>query len=71
MLYLIDDNWTDKTVTPLIPMNDDPEVMDFYVIFPQGKMNVPFTELPNGAVVFEYERHLVHKKTLELEEENI
>lgn len=71
MLYLIDDNWSDKTVIPLIPKNDDPEVMDFYVIFPHGKMDVPFTELPNGTIVFEYERHIAHKKTIELEEENI
>ena len=71
MLYLIDDNWPDKTVTPLIPKNDDPEVMDFYVILPQGNMNIPFTQLSDDHLIFEYERYIVHKKTIELEEENV
>jgi len=71
MLYLIDDNWPDKTVIPLIPKNDEPEVMDFYVILPQGNMNIPFTQLSESHLIFEYERYIVHKKTIELEEENI
>ena len=71
MLYLIDDNWADTVVTPLIPKNDDPEVMEFYAIFPKGNMNIPFTQLFDNHLIFEYERHIVHKKTIELEEENV
>ena len=68
ILYL-EGSWQEKFKIPLIPKNDDPEVMDFYVILPQGNMDVPFTKQDDGHITFDYERHLMHKKTIELEED--
>ncbi|UCE12281.1 MAG: serine hydrolase [Candidatus Heimdallarchaeota archaeon] len=67
LLYLIDNNWQDKGVFPLIPRNNDPEVMDFYIILPSGSLEVPFTRHEKGQITFDYERYLMHKKTAKLE----
>ncbi len=69
LLFLTDENWFDKHSTPLIPKNDKPEVMDFYVITEYGKMDVPFTKHDDGEITFDWERHILHKKTIELEED--
>ncbi len=68
ILYL-EGSWQEKFKLPLIPKNDDPEVMDFYVILPQGNMDVPFSKQDDGHITFDYERYLMHKKTIELEED--
>ncbi len=69
VLFVIDDNWPDKSVTPLIPKNDDPEVMDFYIITDYGTLDIPFTKHEDGQITFDWERHVLHKKTIELEED--
>lgn len=63
VLYLIDNNWYNKTKVPLIPKNDNPEVMNFYIINSSGPLNIPFTKHENGDITFEYERRLLHKKS--------
>jgi CubicO group peptidase (beta-lactamase class C family) len=67
LLYLIDDNWQEKGVYPLIPKDNDPEVMDFYILQPSGSLEIPFTKHENGQITFDYERYLMHKKTIKLE----
>ncbi|MHA1198709.1 MAG: serine hydrolase [Candidatus Heimdallarchaeaceae archaeon] len=69
LLYLTDENWVDKNVVPLIPGNDDPECMDYYVTTPYGKLDTPFTKHADGQITFEWERFILHKKTIELEED--
>ena len=69
VLFLINDDWAQKWEAPLIPKNDDPEVMDFYLITDYGSMNIPFTKHEDGNISFDWERHLMHKKTIELEED--
>ncbi len=69
LLFLTDENWVDKNITPLIPKNDDPECMDYYIITPAGKMDVLFTKHGNGEITFDWERFIFHKKTIELEED--
>ena len=69
LLYLVDENWIDKSTIPLIPKNTDPECMDFYTINPTGTMEVPFTKHDNGDITFDWERFILHKKTVELEED--
>jgi len=32
-------------------------------------MDVPFTKHPNGEITFDWERHLMHKKTYNIPEE--
>lgn len=68
VLFIKGDNWVDPFNAGLIPKNDDPEVMDFYVITDYGRMDVPFTKHKDGQITFDWERHLMHKKTIELEE---
>jgi CubicO group peptidase (beta-lactamase class C family) len=67
-LFIKGDNWIEPFSTMLIPNNNDPEVMDFHVLTEYGKMNVPFTKHKDGTITFDWERHLMHKKTIELEE---
>ncbi|NPD88944.1 MAG: serine hydrolase [Asgard group archaeon] len=69
LLYLTSDNWFSKFTTPLIPRNDDPEVMDFYIMEDSGTMNVPFTKHSDGQITLDWERHLMHKVTTEKAEE--
>ncbi len=69
VLFLINEDWSQKFVTPLIPMNNDPEVMDFYIITDYGSLRIPFTKHDDGNISFDWERHLMHKKTIELEED--
>ncbi|MCG3221594.1 MAG: serine hydrolase [Candidatus Heimdallarchaeota archaeon] len=68
-LYLEGDYWDGRVSQPLLPSNTNPEVMDFHVISPFGRMEVPFTEHNNGEITFEFERYIMHKKTIELEED--
>jgi CubicO group peptidase (beta-lactamase class C family) len=69
LLYLEGDFWDGRLSHPIIPSTDDTEVMDFHLITPYGRMEVPFTKHDNGEITFEYERYIMHKKTIELEED--
>ncbi|MEE9411276.1 MAG: serine hydrolase [Candidatus Heimdallarchaeota archaeon] len=68
-LFLEGDFWDGRVSQSLIPCNEDPEVMEFYSNTPFGKMYVPFTKHNNGEITFEYQRYIMHKKTIELEED--
>jgi CubicO group peptidase (beta-lactamase class C family) len=62
MLHLIDDNWADQYVFPLIPkIQSDPEIKEFYIIEPSGTMDVLFSESPNGNIICDYERRILYK----------
>jgi CubicO group peptidase (beta-lactamase class C family) len=63
LLHLIDENWLDKDVYPLIPtLNSDPEIMTFYTIQPFGTLDVYFTENDQGQLSCHYERRIFHKE---------
>ncbi|OLS29061.1 MAG: Penicillin-binding protein 4* [Candidatus Heimdallarchaeota archaeon LC_2] len=61
MLHLQDDNWQESESFPLIPRNNDSEVMEFYTIYPGGIIDIPFTFHDNGEITFDYERYIMHK----------
>lgn len=52
---------------PLIPSNDEPEVLDFYIVTDFGKLEIPFQKR-NGEVLFDYERNILHKVSYNKEE---
>jgi hypothetical protein len=61
MLYLIDENWADKSVFPLIPKSTDPEEVEFYSMFPFGTLETSFKIHDDGSITCDYERRLLHK----------
>ncbi len=69
LLYILDENWVDKITIPLIPKNNDPEVMEFYAPTPYGRMDVPFTKHIDGHITLDWERHVLHQKTIDLDDD--
>jgi CubicO group peptidase (beta-lactamase class C family) len=69
LLYLHDKNWSGEFINPLIPKNNDAEVLDFYIVADDGVLNVPFTMHKNGNLTLEIDRYILHKKTHEAFEE--
>lgn len=69
LLYIHDNNWSDKCTYPLIPKENKPDVMDFYIIASDGALDIPFTKHKNGHITFDYDRYIMHKKTHEVIEE--
>jgi hypothetical protein len=63
MLYLIDKNWMDPWIFPLIPKDlSNPNSLNFYTITSTGTMDIYFVKLEDKSIICQYERRIFHKK---------